>query len=74
MVDLRWFNWSAREIAIRRRDRIRTLIAYVWLWNIFNRVSTHGHFWGVGVLQIKNRHLFYIGHNGVSICFIGRTS
>jgi hypothetical protein len=67
---MHWFNWGAREIAIRRNGN---LIAYMWLWNLFNRVSTDGHFWGVGVLQIQNRHLSYIGSNGISICFIGRT-
>ena len=71
-MDTNWFNWSAPEIPIRHRKR--GIIAYVWLWNLFNRISTDGHFWGVGVLQIQNRHLLYIGYNGISICFIGRTS
>jgi hypothetical protein len=72
MPDLRWFNWSAPGIPIRRGKR--GIIGYVWLWNLFNRVSTDGHFWGVGVLQIQNRHLFFIGDQGISILFIGRTS
>lgn len=70
MPDFRWFNWGSREIALRWRGN---LIAYLWLWNLFNRVSRDGHTWGVGVLQVQNRHLFYVGSGGVSICFVGRT-
>lgn len=65
----RWFNVSGPCFKIGRRARL------VWLWNAFNRHTADGaHWWGIGVLQVGNRHLFYVGHNGVSIAFIGRTT
>lgn len=61
----RWFNWSPPFFRVGGRP--------VKLWNIFNRCSTEGHWWGVGVLQVGHRHLFFIGWCGVSIMFIGET-
>jgi hypothetical protein len=45
---------------------------FLRLWNAFNKVSTEGHYWGVGLLQIGHRHLFAVMFSGVSIAFIGR--
>lgn len=59
---MRWYNWSAPTW---RRFR---------LWNLFNRRCENGeHYWGVGVLQFRNRHLAYVGHSGASLLFLGRT-
>ena len=45
------------------------------VFNLFNRVAKDGeHWWGVGICQYGNRHLFYIGHSGVSILWIGTTA
>jgi hypothetical protein len=66
----RWFNISGPcfKIAYRRR------VNFIHLWTLFNRHTADGdHWWGVGVLQIGNYHLFYIGHGGISVAFIGRT-
>jgi hypothetical protein len=60
-MNLRWFNWSGPRFCGVR------------LWNLFNRRSTDGHFWGVGILQWRKRHLCFIGHCGVSVLFIGET-
>jgi hypothetical protein len=62
-----WFNWSAPALVVGHHNQ---RVAYIWLWNLFNRVSDQGHWWGVGLLQINNRHLFYIGDAGVSILFL----
>jgi hypothetical protein len=63
---LRWFNLSAPHWLIAHR-------VTVCPWNIFNRRTSDGdHFWGVGILQIGNRHLFAVTFSGVSILFIGR--
>lgn len=43
------------------------------LWNAFNRETLDDHYWGYGLLQIGSRHLFFVGHSGVSILFIGET-
>ena len=65
MVDLKWFNANP--------NLNRTKKGTYWsLFNLFNRVSNQGHFWGFGVLQIGSRHLFFIGSEGVSILFIGK--
>lgn len=62
----RWFNISAPPVKIRRQ--------YVRLWNLFNRHTNDGeHWWGVGVLSINRRHLFFVGYCGVRVCFIGKT-
>jgi hypothetical protein len=59
MINPRWFNVSApywRVTLPGRDDRTG-----VRLWNLFRRVSTDGHWWGVGLLQVGQRHLFLIG-------------
>lgn len=65
-MDLCWFNWSAPVWRIGR-TRVR-------LWNLFNRRSTQGHWWGVGLLQIGKRHLLFVGHDGVRALFLGETA
>lgn len=65
MIDLSWFNWGSPWIRIKGLN--------MRLWNLFNRRSVDGHFWGVGLGQVGNRHLFYIGHSGKSILFCGKT-
>lgn len=67
----RWFNLSGPTFIIRRYPA-RPI--FIWPWGCFNRHAADGdHWWGVGIVQIGNRHLFYVGHSGVSIFFIGRT-
>jgi len=62
-----WFNLSAPPFRVAGR-RIR-------LWIIFNRVPRAStHWWGIGLLQIGNRHLLYVGDQGVRVLFIGRTA
>ena len=71
----RWFNLSPGSI--------RVLGKPVRFWNVFNRHCKGGErFWGVGLLQIGNRHLFFLGHfkyydgsEHTSFClfFLGRT-
>ncbi len=48
-----WFNLSAPMVKVGQR--------YVRLWNLFNRRSTDGHWWGVGLVQIGTRHLAFVG-------------
>lgn len=57
-----WFNASPRFVKVRGVN--------VRLWNLFNRNFVEGHWWGVGVLQIGSRHLFYVGHDRVYIGFL----
>jgi hypothetical protein len=65
LMDLAWFNVSAPWMRIGRVN--------VKLWNFFNRVSTDGHWWGFGLLQIGKRHLLFVGFCGVRALFIGET-
>lgn len=60
-----WFNWGAPAFRVAGRRIV--------LWNGFNRLSTQGHWWGLGVLQIGNRHLLYVGDCGVRALFVGKT-
>ena len=62
MSDLRWFNVSSPH----------WLLPVGWfswrtvrLWNLFNRVSTQGHWWGFGLLQLGRRHLLFVGDGGL---------
>lgn len=52
-LDPRWFNISAPLWRIKGQP--------VRLWNLFRRYSTEGHWWGVGLLQVGNRHLLFVG-------------
>lgn len=74
-MDLNWFNLSSPYISRSfRKGWLNGKYLFFRPWNLFNRRSTEGHFWGIGFFQINGgRHMFYIGHSGVSICFIGRT-
>ncbi len=58
-----WFNLSA--------PWCRPGGLWVRLWNVFNRRSTEGHYWGFGLLQIQQRHLLYLGHSGAMLLFLG---
>jgi hypothetical protein len=61
-----WFNLSGPTWIIRTRRRL-----FVSPLVLFNRVATFGeHWWGFGVLRINRRALFYVGHDGVSVCFV----
>ena len=61
-----WFNIGSPVFTIKGR--------YVRLWNCFNRRTSDGdHWWGVGLLQVGNRHLVFVGYCGVNIAFIGQT-
>jgi hypothetical protein len=73
-VTMHWFNVSAPAFRVGRH-RVR-------LWNLFRRRSTAGRWWGVGLLQIDNRHLLFLGRTqgnprrevwALSVGFLGRT-
>jgi hypothetical protein len=69
-LNWKWFNISSpmwvHVFGIRWPYTIR-------LWNLFNRYpSTGEHWWGVGILQLGQRHLFYIGDGGFCFLFIGK--
>lgn len=66
MIDLRWYNAGAPWL------RVPGTKFSLRLWNLFNRRSTDGHFWGVGIVQVGSRHLLYVGHSGVSVAFVGQ--
>jgi hypothetical protein len=51
-MSLRWFNASAPMW--RHGGRM------VRLWTLFNRRSTEGHWWGLGLVQVGNRHLVLV--------------
>lgn len=59
-----WFNIGAPALVLRWG---RSGLAYVWLWDCFNRASEGAHYWGVGLLHIGKRSLFYVGHEGVDV-------
>jgi hypothetical protein len=63
-----WFNLSAPAIVIGTPWGS----TFVRSWNVFNRRSTEGHYWGFGILQIEHRHLFAVMFSGVSILFVGK--
>lgn len=50
---IHWFNVSAPMLKVCDR--------YVRLWDLFKRRSASGHWWGIGIVQIGSRHLFFIG-------------
>lgn len=65
-VRFNWFNISSEPHIIKKR-------IFKW-WNCYNRVCASGnHYWGIGIVQFGHRHLFYIGHSGIYIFFIGET-
>jgi hypothetical protein len=66
---IKWFNFSSPYFS----KTIYGKYLFIRLWNFFNRVSKDGHFWGIGLLQIGNRHLIYVGHSGISLFFIGES-
>ncbi|UHG93230.1 hypothetical protein [Spirosoma oryzicola] len=55
--DFNWFNLHPTFFLVFGQ--------YVKLFNLFNRRSAEdGHLWGVGLIQIGNRHLFFVGSDG----------
>jgi hypothetical protein len=71
---IHWYNISAPlwTISLPSRKPVKPLL-HICLWNLFNRRCADGsHYWGVGLLQIGDRHLFAVMFSGVSILFIGR--
>ena len=65
-MTLHWFNITIGDGNILGRR--------VTLFEAFNRVCADGdHYWGIGVLQLGQRWLFYVGYNSVSILFIGKS-
>jgi hypothetical protein len=67
-VDLTWFNAGF--------GRFKVLGKNCKLFNCFNRVNADDegdHWWGIGIGQIGHRHLFYVGHSGISIFWFGTT-
>lgn len=65
-----WFNLGGPCFIVRRPHTF-----FVWPWVLFNHVTNDDqHWWGLGVLQIGKRALFYVGHSGVSVLFVGKTS
>lgn len=66
MINLHWLNITIGGWHI--------LGIRVTLFEVFNRVCADGdHYWGIGILQFGQRWLFYVGYNGVSILFIGKS-
>lgn len=62
----RWFNIGSPVVRIKGRN--------VRLWNLFNRHTSEGdHWWGVGIIQIGNRHLAFVGYCGIRFLFVGET-
>ncbi len=43
---------------------------YVRPWNFFKSGTVDGFWWGVGLVQINGRHLFYSGHRGTCLLFV----
>ena len=70
-MDLRWFNLGAPVIRVRIPGRFFPV--RIKLWNLFRNCSNYGHQWGIGLLQIGKRHLFFVGFCGVSVLFFGKT-
>lgn len=73
-MDLRWLNVSTPLWLVGRKG------IPIRLFQAFNRVSTEGHWWGVGVLQCGNRHLLLVagshgaeGARGIYPFFLRRT-
>jgi hypothetical protein len=67
-MDWKWFNISSQSYMWRG--------SFLKLINLFNRENpdnSDDHWWGFGLLQVNQRHLFYIGHSGISIFWIGKT-
>jgi hypothetical protein len=62
-LDLGWFNISYGPCRVGR--------FLFWPWVAFNRRSTDGHWWGVGLLQVNDRHLLYLGHTGIDVFWVG---
>lgn len=65
-----WFNWSCPWIwlpplwlqhRLRRHKRASRTRAHFKLWNFFIR---SGLCWGVGILQVRRRHLLALINNG----------
>jgi hypothetical protein len=61
-MNLQWFNASPEFIKIWKHN--------FKLFNLFNHRAKCGHYWGVGIIQVGQRHLFYIGDSGLSILFL----
>lgn len=63
-----WFNLSGPCFKIGTRPY------FFWLWNAFNRVTNDDQYWwGFGLFITGGRALFYVGHSGISILFLGKT-
>lgn len=61
-MNLNWFNAGFGKIGKFK------------LFNLFRRITNEGeHWWGFGVCQYGKRHLFYFGHSGISVFWIGQT-
>ena len=66
-----WFNWSSPMWLLPCREPwVRLPFRTVRLWNLFNRRSTEGHWWGVGLLQLGQQHLFLACDHGVCVLFV----
>ena len=63
-----WFNASAPMWLMP--VKWRRWVSSVRLWNLHNRRSSEGWWWGIGVLQIGRRHLLYLGDRGVCVAFV----
>ena len=63
-MDINWFNFNPKfQGKVFGKN-------FKW-FNCFRRKTTEGLFWGIGLLQIGNRHLLYIGQSGISFLYIG---
>lgn len=65
-IDFNWFNLNPEfNGKVFGRN-------FKW-FNCFRRlVEGNTLYWGIGLLQIGKRHLFYIGQSSISILYIGK--
>ena len=70
MTDIHWFGFMIMDTVLHIGRHSVFFVAA----QVFNRRFADGtHAWGFGVIQIGHRHLFHIGHGGVSLLFTGQT-
>lgn len=60
---MNWYNVSAPLWRVLGRW-------HLCLWTLFNRRAVDAHYWGAGLLQIGQRHLFYVGHEHGDLLFV----
>lgn len=61
---INWFSFSPKFIKVFGMN--------FKLYNLFNTHAECGHYWGVGLMQFGQRHLFYIGNAGFKLFFTSK--